>query len=302
MLDLVCLGNVTIDDVVLADGTTRPGCLGGDAIYAALSARLWSAAVAPVAPVGDDWPEASLCRIEVAGLETTGMPRRALPTRRNRVVYEADGSRTWFVQSNPADFAALSPTLADIPEAYRTARCMLVLAMDLACQEALVAGLRGHGALIALDPKEDTIAGNEARILAMLAGVDVFLPSEIEAERLVGHRDYRTAARTFAARGCRVVVVKLGARGALVYDAAGERFLEVPAAPAVVVDTTGAGDAFSGAFMAVYAQTRDVERAARAAAVSGAFAVEDFGTARLFDLTPADARARLEQTAREAAQ
>jgi len=53
---LVCLGNFTVDDVVLPDGRERPGCLGGDALYAGLAARLFEPAVEIVAPVGSDLP------------------------------------------------------------------------------------------------------------------------------------------------------------------------------------------------------------------------------------------------------
>ena len=38
---LVNLGNVTIDDVVMYDGTTKMGCLGGDVIYASAAGRLF---------------------------------------------------------------------------------------------------------------------------------------------------------------------------------------------------------------------------------------------------------------------
>ena len=51
---LVCLGNFTIDDVVLPDGSERPGCTGGDALYATLAARPGSPRaelVAPSAPI-----------------------------------------------------------------------------------------------------------------------------------------------------------------------------------------------------------------------------------------------------------
>ena len=67
--------------------------------------------------------------------------------------------------------------------------------MDLAAQENLVNGLHGGKSLVALDPQEDNIVGDEQRVLEMLRKVDIFLPSEIEVERLLGHDDYRVAAR-----------------------------------------------------------------------------------------------------------
>jgi sugar/nucleoside kinase (ribokinase family) len=293
MLDLVCLGNVTIDDVVLHDGTTRMACFGGDAIYAALSARLWSPRVEFVAPVGSDYPPEHIASLKQGGWDLSGMPQRAVPTHRNWVIYEQDGRRTWVLRSDPDNFYTLSPLTADVPPAFRDTRAFLILAMDLAAQEDLVAGLRGQGALIALDPQEDYIPGNEQRVLEMLAGVDIFLPSEIEVQRLLGHQDYRRAAKQFAELGCRVVGIKLGAQGSLIYHAEYGEFVRLPAYPAQVVDTTGAGDSFSGGFMARFVQGGDIRQAGWAGTVSASFAVEGFGLSHLFDVTPEQAQGRL---------
>ncbi len=293
MLDLVCLGNVTIDDIVLADGTTRMACFGGDAIYAALSARLWSDAVELVAPVGIDYPEAHVSRLLAAGLDLQGMPRREVLTHRNWVIYEQDGRRTWVLRTEADNFFQLSPLTADIPQDFLQTRSFLILAMDLAAQEDLVSGLSGSNALIALDPQEDNIPGNEQQFLNMLKGVDIFLPSEIEVERLLGHREYPRAARQFAELGCKVLGIKLGESGSLIFDARSDRFFRIPAAPAQVIDTTGAGDSFSGGFMTHYVQTGDPEQAGLAGAVTASFAVEGFGLEHLFDVTRLQARDRL---------
>jgi len=295
MLDLVCLGNVTIDDVVLFDGTTRMACFGGDTIYAALSARLWSDAVEMVAPVGDDYPESHIARLRQANFDLRGLPRREAPTHRNWVIYEQDGRRTWIARTDPDQFFLLSPLTTDVPQPYRQARAFLILAMDLAAQEDLAFGLCDGDALIALDPQEDYIPGNQARILKMLEYVDIFLPSEIEVERLLGHRDYHQAARQFAGLGCKIVGIKLGAGGSLIYDSRDDRFVRIPVYPTQVVDTTGAGDSFSGGFMARYLQTGDIAQAGVAGTVSAAFAVEGFGLEHLFDVTPSQVRARLER-------
>lgn len=58
-------------------------------------------------------------------------------------------------------------------------------------------------------------------------------------------------------RGPRLAVCTRGALGAIAMDAAGERF-EVDAAPAEVVDTNGAGDAFFAGFLAAHLAGRDV--------------------------------------------
>jgi len=82
------------------------------------------------------------------------------------------------------------------------------------------------------------------------------------------------------ARGPRAVIVKRGVLGAKLFTPAGT--IAVPAHPATVVDPTGAGDAFAGAFIGRLAELRDDSEAAiRDAFACGAAAasitVESFG-------------------------
>ncbi len=292
--DLVCLGNLSIDDVVLPDRTTRLNCFGGDTIYAALGARWWSDSIRFVAPAGADYPAENLAYLNRAGMETRGLTRRPIPGVHYRVTYASSTQRTWEMLSEGDDFGALSPTLADIPADYLDARAFLILAMDLASQEALASELRARGVL-ALDPQEEYIPGNEQRVMAMLKNADIFLPSQEEIALLLGHRDYEKACRDFAGYGPRVVVAKLGQEGTLIFDAPKDRFYNIPIFATQTVDTTGAGDTYCGGFMAMYVHSGSLVKAGLAGAVSASFAVEGFGLNHMFDISPFQAQARLDQ-------
>ncbi len=291
--DLVCLGNLSIDDVVLPDHTTRLNCFGGDTIYAALGARWWSDTVRFVAPAGADFPEEHLDYLHRFGMETRGLPRRSIPGAHYRVVYEDNYQRTWSMLNAEGDFGALSPTTADIPPDYLNARAFLLLAMDLAAQESLSKALHSHG-LLALDPQEEYILGNEPRVLAMLENVDIFLPSQEEVFLVLGHRDYKKACRVFAERGPKVVVVKMGQDGSLIFDAKTDRFLSIPIFKTSAVDTTGAGDSYSGGFMAMYMRSGDLLKAGLAGAASASFAIQDFGLTHMFSIGRAEAERRFQ--------
>jgi sugar/nucleoside kinase (ribokinase family) len=284
---LVSFGNFTIDDVVLPDGTERPGCTGGDALYATLAARALAPTAELVAPVGHDFPAAIRASIMARGLSDAGMAARDRPTLHNRVEYFAGGDRRWTLFATEEEFDILSPLPADLPANWRDAPGFLVLAMTLAAQERLVADLATRGRPVALDPQEDYIAGNEDRLMRLIGQVDLFLPSAEEVRRLMGTDDWATAARQLAALGPRVVVIKLGEAGALVHDAATGRQSHVPAVPVpVVVDTTGAGDSFCGAFMAHWLAFRDPVAAARAGAGAAAVTVQGYGADPLLAADP----------------
>src|SRR5260221_1063443 len=111
---------------------------------------------------------------------------------------------------------------------------------------------RRAGMRIAVDPASAAplaeVGG--ARFLAWTRGADVCLPNLDEAYVLTGERTPEAAARALSAVYS-LVVLKLGERGALL-AANGQSPVTVSGAPVAVRETTGAGDAFCGGFLACW--------------------------------------------------
>ncbi|WP_373315181.1 carbohydrate kinase family protein [Streptomyces lanatus] len=140
-----------------------------------------------------------------------------------------------------------------------------------------LASARARGVPVSLDPASAgflTELGVD-RFLALVEGVDVLLPSRDEACLLTGLPDVEDAAAKLS-RHVPLVVAKQGSAGALVARA-GAVSTHVPAVPATLRDTTGAGDAFTGAFLAALLYGAGPEEAARAGCRAGASAVERVG-------------------------
>ena len=302
---LVCLGNLSLDDVAQPGGLQRvgvahPGVAGGDALYGVLAARLVLPGTAMLAPVGRDLPPDIDALLASYGLSSEGMPRRDRPTLRNRIVYETHDRRVVTLLSEAADFELLSPRSADMPARYWAADAFMILAMTLDAQRDLVEGCRARagtrpGALVALDPQEEYIEGNVEAILDLVARVDVFMPSLDEVRRLLGHAEPARAARQLAALGPGIVVVKMGAEGSLIHQVSTGRDIVMPAYPVRPLDTTGAGDAYCSAFMAsLVTMPDDLPRAAAAGAVAASYAVCGYGIDGLASANAADFGMRLE--------
>ncbi|MDW8351391.1 MAG: carbohydrate kinase family protein [Anaerolineae bacterium] len=159
--------------------------------------------------------------------------------------------------------------------------------ISIRTQRYLPEAARRHGVrVVSADPGERAMQpALMPYVREMLGQVDIFLPSDREAERLFRDEpamtDVRRYAAWFADCGPRVVVLKMGANGALVHERGSGRFWHVPALPVRVVDVTGAGDAFCGGFMADFVQRGDPIRAAVAGTVSASFAVQDYGPRRI---------------------
>ncbi|MGQ4385993.1 carbohydrate kinase family protein [Streptomyces sp. SAS_270] len=136
---------------------------------------------------------------------------------------------------------------------------------------------RARGIPVSLDPASAGFLAELGvdRFLELAEGVDVLLPSCDEAILLTGLPDPADAAAKLS-RQVPLVVTKLGGEGALVARGGSVR-AHVPAAPATPHDTTGAGDAFTGAFLAALLAGAEPERAAAEGCRAGARAVEKVG-------------------------
>lgn len=115
--------------------------------------------------------------------------------------------------------------------------------------------------------------------LARMAGLTVLSPNESETQIFTGispdsEADCAAAARKLASvSDAKHIVIKLGGRGAYVWDRGAERGEIVPAYPTDAVDTTAAGDAFTAAMTLEYLRTGDIVRAVRYGNAVGAITV-----------------------------
>jgi len=270
---LVCIGNLTIDEAVSPAGE-RVESVGGDALFAALAARVSGGNPTILAPLGNDAVPALLAAIRSAGTDPTALPRRDLPTVRNVVRYDEAGGRVWDLVLGDAHFEELSVHPADVSDAVLAAPGLLLCGMALHAQLELSAWLRARTpATVYFDPQEDYIAGHEAALLDAVRACDVFLPSEIEAITLAGTAELNAAAETFLGLGPQVVVIKLAAAGCLVATSERPEPAVVSADVVEPVDSTGAGDAFCGAFAAEHLRSGDPYAAAAAGAAAARIAV-----------------------------
>ena len=112
----------------------------------------------------------------------------------------------------------------------------------------------------------------------MLALTDILIVNEGEGRAISGHAEPLAIGETLARRAGRAAVVTLGARGAMLFEPGQPVFALAP--PAVeVIDTTGAGDAFTGAFAARWAVDHDAAAALAWGVAAGALACTARGAA-----------------------
>jgi ribokinase len=191
----------------------------------------------------------------------------------------------------------LSP--ADLDRALPTIKESFVVGFQLESRlDTVLHGLRAAreaGTLTFLDPAPATPLPDD-----VYPCVDIIKPNETEASALTGIpvRDVPSATAAgewFRERGVGTAIVTLGAGGAVLVERAGARHFPAPAVRAV--DSTGAGDIFSGAFLAALSSGKALDEAIVFASAAAALSTERVGVVE--SIPEPEAVARLLRAGRE---
>ena len=259
--------SVIIDDVVLPDGSTRMGLLGGGGPQTAFGARHAGLAAGIAAGVGRGLERAFF---ELHEIDTTGLREHPeLPTLRAWQLFEADGTRTQVWRSpRSAIRTQLARSIELLPPAYRSASAFHLGVHPEAVDVEFLAALRAlpQRPLVSVEcfrPADGPID------LGFIAGCDVLFANETEAISLGAPDDPAAAARWLSAQGASVGVIGCGRRGSVACD--GESVVSAPAQGATGdVAALGAGNVYCGAFSATLASAGRLEAAVHAGAAAAA--------------------------------
>lgn len=244
---------------------------GGKGSNQAVAAARAGAPVAIAAAVGDDAAgQGALSLWAAEGIAASAVRRHAgLPTGEALILLDAAGE-------NEIVIIAGANAALDAEQTAAAARnCALVLAQLETPQAATLAAFRAAregGATTLLNAAPAAPIGTD-----LIAATDILLVNAVEAERLAERRGMPgDLAAWLAGRCARGAVVTAGAAGAAWAGADGTR-LHLPAVPTAVTDSTGAGDAFAGAFAAALAEGLGIEAALKRGVVAGALACRRLG-------------------------
>ena len=283
------LGNLSIDDLVFVDGSTRWAVPGGNAVYSALGMAVWGERPAVVAPFGPDYPTTHLD----GHVDLTGCPRLARSLR-DWGLYEEDGSRQFVFRAATRDWDAFSPRGTDVLLGTEAAH---IAPLPYERQLELVSALRKVGArLISLDLDDRRLAEvSRADLARLMSAIDLFLPSRQDGQVIFPNANPGDTVRRLRdlSPETPLIVLKCGADGCVGHAPGSGDLLFLPAVPVTPEDATGAGDTFCGGTLVGYTKGSDAVEAVLHGAVSASFCVEKVGVTGLLESTPEQASVRI---------
>ncbi|HEX4339799.1 MAG TPA: PfkB family carbohydrate kinase [Polyangiaceae bacterium] len=290
---LLIVGSMAFDDLDLPSGSERD-VVGGSATYAAVAATLYTQ-TRVVAVVGDDFPSETVSMLEGRGVDCAGIERAKGKTFRWAGRYAPNLASRETLDTQLNVFADFRPKL---PEHYRDSKIVLLGNIHPALQLEVLAQTRSPKLVVA-DTMNFWISGERKALLQVLAKVDALVVNDEELRELSGEHNLKRGARAVLAMGPKLLVVKRGDAGAMLFDGDGTFF--APAYPLETeMDPTGAGDTFAGAILGFLARAPRIDHAAwRQALLVGAtvasFCVEGVGNRALVALTHVKLAARLKE-------
>jgi len=278
--DIAVVGHFALDTIRLLSRSSPFLVLGGSVTYVSLVARRLDATVSIISKVGEDFPEAYMWLLREEGIDLSGVTKLAnKQTTRFELIYSKNlTNRTLKLKSK-----APRINVSDLPQPLQ-AKAVHVAPIAGEISYKVVEKLKSYTDVLSLDPqgllRSVDKAGNvmprsrvDKRLLSL---INVYKSSLDEITALTGQPDLNSAVNATHDFGVRTIIVTLGDKGA-VLSVEKTLYTIPPCNSRVVVDPTGAGDAFIGGFLAEYIRQKDALWCACVGSATASLVIEGIG-------------------------
>ena len=279
--DVAAVGHFSIDFLKLPSSPTAYRILGGAVAYVSLITRKLGGSASVMSKVGADFPDACMKRLRDEGVDVSGVVKvLSEGTTSFELTYNEDlSSRSLKLKAQGAPL-----TIDDLPKTFR-AKVIHIAPIGAEIPFDVIERLREFTDCLSIDPQGMTRRfdpeGNvlccvqiDKRILPL---IDIYKSSHEEIQVLTGQSDLNKALKAVHDFGPKIVITTMGAQGS-VLSLDGEVCKVQACKPTRVVDPTGAGDVFIGAFLTELTRKKDSFWCACVGSAAASLVVEDVGT------------------------
>lgn len=296
-MSLLVVGSVAFDAIETPFGKVDK-IIGGSGTYISFSASYFNKKTNIVAVVGEDFPESDINNLQKHGINTEGLQIR-------------EGEKSFFWSGRYHNDLNSRDTLVTelnvlanfdpvIPDSYQDCQYLMLGNLVPAVQKTVLERLEKRPKLVVMDTMNFWMEPQfKEQLIEVIGMVDVLSINDEEARQLAGEYSLVKAARKIMEMGPKILVVKKGEHGALLFGE--DQIFFAPALPLEdVFDPTGAGDTFAGGFIGYLSSTKDIsfdnmKRAVIYGSAMASFCVEKFGPERVMNLTPKELEERVQE-------
>ena len=278
----LCFGSLNLDHIYRLHRFLQPGetnhalsyevLAGGKGLNQALSLARAGAETSMGGCIGEDGISLQSFLRE-NGVDTQYLKKTEMSTG-HAIIQVEDGGENCILVYPGANYALTEEQIEDTIKQF-AAGDLLLVQNETNLVGTLIQKAKERGMITALNPSPISETLREEIAFSM---VDWLILNRAELYTLTGTEDLQEAVKHMQEDypRCRLVVT-LGSEGAVYCD--GESMIRQPAYTVQTVDTTGAGDTFTGYFLETYYRTQDPREALRYATAAAAIAVTRHGAA-----------------------
>ena len=295
-MSLLVVGTIAFDAIETPFGKTDK-IVGGAASYISLAASYFTKDIQLVSVIGDDFPDSFLNTLKLQGIKLDGLQiKKGEKSFFWSGKYHNDLNNRDTIDTQLNVLANFDPI---VPESSKNCEFLMLGNLVPAVQQSVLSQLSSRPKLIVLDTMNFWMDIAMDELKKTISRIDVLTINDSEARQLSGEYSLVKAAQKILEMGPKVLVIKKGEHGALLFNK--EEVFFAPALPLEeVFDPTGAGDSFAGGFIGYLAKTKDIsfenmKRAIIFGSAMASFTVERFGTEKLIGLTQDQINERVQQ-------
>ena len=283
--DVITLGYVFDENIQFADGRSEGPLLGGTVSYSSVVLGQLGENVGIVTKAGSDISKDLLRPFQESGVDMTGFHiSEDEVTTKNILIYDSDGNKVlkYLKKSSPIDFS-------DIPESYFDSKAFYFCPVDFEISAKTIKKIKDQGILTAADlggfggahiSEEMNIWFQDSRseiVENYLENLNIVKTSMEDCYRIFGDSRIteKQAMDQFLDYGAEIVIMTLGEKGSIIITQ--DKKITILPIPVTAVDTTGAGDTYTAAFLSEYLNTGDIYRAGIFASAASSILIENSG-------------------------
>ena len=291
---VIVVGTLAFDTIETPYGKVDR-VIGGSAPFASLAAKTKNVECAVVSIVGNDFPKSYLDLLISKGIDIS------------EVQIEKDG-KSFFWSGKYHDNMNKRDTLETqvnvlanfdpkIPKNYTNLDILVLGNLDPKVQLSVVSQFEKRPKFIMLDTMNFWMDNTLENLLKIISKIDLLCINDEEVIQLSGCEDYKNGIKKILTMGPKYLIMKKGEYGSTLYSDNLEFFCPSFKVKKVI-DPTGAGDSFAGAFAGHLAESKNytfesISSALIYANAVASFCVEKFGIDNMLNISKAEIDKRI---------